>query len=314
MNEKISVIIPAFNEKENLQELHKELKDVLKKITAKLEIIFIDDGSTDGTVEILENTAAVDPNVKIIALARNYGQTAAIAAGLGRSTGDLIITMDADCQNDPNDIPLLLSEAARGFDVVSGWRKKRKDSFLFRRLPSVIANFIISLVTGVRLHDYGCTLKLYKKEFLKNFAIYGDMHRFLPAYCAWQGARITEVTVNHRPRIRGKSKYGIKRTFNVIMDLLVLKFLLSYLTKPIYVFGMISLISFLTGTAVNAFVIVRKIYYGGVWLSPLFFVGFSLWSLSIICILLGIVIEVLVRLYFESKGVSGVKESRLINL
>ncbi|MFN3966686.1 MAG: hypothetical protein ACK4JE_03190 [Endomicrobiia bacterium] len=192
--------------------------------------------------------------------------------------------------------------------------KKPQRSFFTRKLPSYIANAIISKLTGVKLHDYGCTLKAYKSDIIKRFAIYGEMHRFLPAYCSWQGAKITEVVVNHRPRLYGKSKYGITRTLKVILDLIVVKFLLSYLTKPIYVFGGIGILMFLLGTAVNTFVFIRKVFLKGQWLSPLFFIGFLLWSLSVICILLGFVMEVLVRLYIESKEKLPFRISRKVNL
>jgi len=314
MQKKLSIVIPVFNEEENVKKLYSELKEVLDRIDYISEIIFVDDGSTDKTPEILEELSRTDKRIKLIFFSRNYGQTPAISAGIEHSSGDIIITIDADLQNDPSDIPVLLKEIESGYDVVSGWRKNRKDPFFTRRLPSYIANAMISKLTGVKLHDYGCTLKAYRAEIIKKFAIYGEMHRFLPAYCSWQGGKITEVVVNHRPRLYGKSKYGINRTFKVILDLIVVKFLLSYLTKPIYIFGGIGIFMFISGTVVNIFVFIRKIFLKGQWLSPLFFIGFLLWTLSIICILLGFVMEVLVRLYIESKEKLPFRISRKVNL
>ncbi|RTZ61357.1 MAG: glycosyltransferase, partial [Gammaproteobacteria bacterium] len=233
----ISVVIPVYNEEENLKPLYGELKEVLKSLPYEYEIIFVDDGSTDGSYEILKKLALEDKKVKVIRFRRNYGQTAAMYAGFQYAQGDVIITMDGDLQNDPHDIPKLLEKINEGYDIVSGWRKNRKDPFLTRILPSKIANWIISKVTGVHLHDYGCTLKAYRKEVAKNFRLYGDMHRFLPAVAKSFGAKITEIVVNHRPRIHGRSKYGIGRTVRVILDIFLVKFLNDYLNKPMYVFG-----------------------------------------------------------------------------
>lgn len=259
MGKKLSIVIPVFNEEENVKKLYSELKEVLDKIDYTSEIIFVDDGSTDSTRNLLEEISKNDNRIKLLFFSRNYGQTPAISAGIEHSSGDIVITIDADLQNDPADIPVLLKKIEEGYDVVSGWRKNRKDPFFTRKLPSYIANTIISKLTGVKLHDYGCTLKAYKSDIIKKFAIYGEMHRFLPAYCSWQGGKITEVVVNHRPRLYGKSKYGINRTLKVILDLIVVKFLLSYLTKPIYVFGGIGILMFILGTAINIFVFIRKI-------------------------------------------------------
>ena len=300
---KLSIIIPVYNEQDNLKPLLDELNTVRKIINADTEVIFVDDGSTDSTNSILKEFAANNKSIKLIAFNRNYGQTQAIAAGIANSKGDTIILMDSDLQNDPKDIPALLAQL-NNYDVASGWRKNRKDKFFTRILPSNTANFLISFFTGVKLHDYGCTLKAYKKEFLSSISIHGEMHRFLPAYCAWQGAKICEVIVNHRARKSGKSKYGLNRIFKVILDLLVVKFLLSYLTKPIYVFGGTAIISFILGAMVYLFVIIRKLFYSGEWLSPLFFVGLILWFLSILCLLMGLLAEVMVRMYFESRGYS----------
>lgn len=295
---KISVIIPVFNEEKNIPQLYSEL---CAAGLGDREVIFVDDGSTDGSLAALKEIAKKDKTVSVVALNKNYGQTIALAAGIKHSTGSVIVTMDADLQNDPADIPKLTALIGDEHDVVSGWRKDRKDPLFSKKIPSRIANSLISLITGVRLHDFGCTLKAYKREYVDHLSIHGEMHRFLPAYCAWQGAKVTELAVNHRPRIHGVSKYGINRTFKVVLDLMVVKFVLSYLSKPIYVFGGIGLLSFIAGTGVNSFVVVRRIYEQGEWLSPLFFVGILLWSVSVICFLLGILAEIVVRLYYETR-------------
>lgn len=309
----ISIIIPVYNEEQNLETLFSELNEVRRTLNADTELIFVDDGSTDNSVKIIKTFVSNNKSIKLICFNRNYGQTQAIAAGIKHSKGDIVILLDSDLQNDPRDIPKLINNLDK-YDVVSGWRKNRKDKYFTRILPSSIANFLISYFTGVKLHDYGCTLKAYKKEYFGNMSIYGEMHRFLPAYCSWQGAKITEVVVNHRARKYGKSKYGLNRIYKVMLDLLVLKFLLSYLTKPIYVFGGAALVSFLTGTVVYAFVIIRKLFYNGAWLSPLFFMGFLLWFLSLLCLFLGLLAEVLVRMYFESRGYDVYKIKEQVNL
>jgi len=216
---KVSVVIPAYNEEENLPVLYERLRTVLEKLEGDYEIIFVDDGSTDGSFDVLRDLARRDERVKVIRFRRNYGQTAAMYAGFEHATGEVIVTMDADLQNDPEDIPRLLKKLEEGYDIVSGWRKDRKDPFLSRRLPSKIANWIISKVTGVELHDYGCTLKAYRSEIAKRYRLYGDMHRFLPALARRFGAKITEIPVRHHPRLYGRSKYGIGRTVRVILDI-----------------------------------------------------------------------------------------------
>ena len=233
----ISVIIPVFNEEGNVLPLHEKLVSVLKKLDRDYEIIFVDDGSTDNTLNQLRLLCKEDSSTKVISFLRNYGQTAALSAGIDFSKGKIIIPMDGDLQNDPEDILPLLRKIEEGYDVVSGWRKDRKDRFLTRRFPSIVANRIISLIGGVHLHDYGCTLKAYKRDILRNIRLYGEMHRFIPIYAKWVGARVTEIGVHHHPRRSGASKYGIVRIFKVVLDLMVVKFLLSYSQKPIYVFG-----------------------------------------------------------------------------
>jgi glycosyltransferase involved in cell wall biosynthesis len=291
----VSIIVPVFNEEKNLKQLYEEIVS----ISMDFEVVFVNDGSTDASDKILIDLSG-NKNVKIITLNKNYGQTAAISAGIKNSKGGIVVIIDADLQNDPGDIPKLLEQIDKGNDVVSGWRYKRKDSYL-RILPSKIANFIIAFVTHINLHDFGCTLKAYKREFIENLTMHGEMHRLLPAYCAWQGAKIYELKVNHRPRIHGVSKYGFGRTFKVILDLILAKYILSYMSKPIYVFGGISLVSFFLGLIIFSYVVYREVYMAGVWLSPLFFAGTIFWVLSIICLLMGILAEVMVMIYLAVK-------------
>src|SRR5688500_1655496 len=234
----ISVFLPVLNEEPNLRPLHLKLDESLATLGRTAEIIYVDDGSTDGSLEVLRELAARDPRVRVIALRRNYGQTAAMAAGIDAARGHVLIPMDADLQNDPVDISRLLDKLDEGFDVVSGWRKERQDKMVSRKIPSMIANRIMSFIGGVRLHDYGCSLKAYRREFLKEVRLYGEMHRFIPIYASWVGARVTEIPVRHHARTMGQSKYGLSRTFKVMLDLMTIKFMASYHTKPIYVFGM----------------------------------------------------------------------------
>jgi glycosyltransferase involved in cell wall biosynthesis len=238
----ISVVIPIFNEEESVNPLCERLHAALSRLGRSYEIILVDDGSSDRTWELLAANAKKIPHLRAIRFRRNFGQTAAMSAGFHAARGDVIVTLDADLQNDPADIPKLLERIDAGYDVVSGWRKDRKDAFLNRRLPSIIANFLISSMTGVALHDYGCTLKAYRRDVIKNVHLYGEMHRFIPALASWVGGRIDEVVVTHHPRRFGKSKYGISRTFRVVLDLMTVKFLLQYSTRPIQVFGRIGLV------------------------------------------------------------------------
>jgi glycosyltransferase involved in cell wall biosynthesis len=298
----VSVVIPVYNEEENIPLLYKELKEVLEKLPYDYEIIFVDDGSTDRTYEILKRLAQEDKRVKVIRFRRNYGQTAAMYAGFQYAQGDVIITMDGDLQNDPRDIPKLLEKIKEGYDIVSGWRKNRKDPFLSRILPSKIANWIISKVTGVHLHDYGCTLKAYRKEVAKNFRLYGDMHRFLPAVAKSFGAKITEIVVNHRPRLHGKSKYGIGRTIRVILDILLVKFLNDYLNRPMYVFGATGLFLLGLGFLILLYLAVEKIFFGqSIGNRPLLILGVLLFLSGLQLLSTGIIAEVVIRTYYESK-------------
>jgi glycosyltransferase involved in cell wall biosynthesis len=298
----LSIVIPVYNEEENIPKLYEELKEVLEKLGKEYEIIFVDDGSTDRTYQILQELARKDPHVKVIRFRRNYGQTAAMYAGFQYAQGDVIITMDGDLQNDPKDIPKLLEKIEEGYDIVSGWRKNRKDHFLTRILPSKIANWLISKVTGVHLHDYGCTLKAYRKEVAKNYRLYGDMHRFLPAVAKSFGAKITEIVVNHRPRIYGKSKYGIGRTIRVMLDILLVKFLNDYMNKPLYVFGGLGLFMTFLGFLILAYLAVEKIFFGAsIGGRPLLILGVLLFLSGLQLISTGIIAELIIRTYYESK-------------
>lgn len=299
----LSILIPVYNEEENIVPLVERLTQVLKKTEKIYEILFIDDGSTDGTLDVLLNITKKNPNIKVISFSRNFGQTAALSAGIDSSKGDIIIPMDGDLQNAPEDIPLLLQKIEEGYDVVSGWRKDRRDPFLSRRLPSMIANKIISFIGGVHLHDYGCTLKAYRREILKNIRLYGEMHRFIPIYAQWVGARVSEIPVHHFRRRSGVSKYGMKRIVKVILDLMVVKFLLSYSQKPIYVFGGMGLLMILGAFISGGYAVYLKLYKGTSFiLTPLPLLCVLLLMLGFISILMGFLAEILTRTYYESQG------------
>lgn len=308
----ISVVIPAYNEKDSIPILYEKLTKVLED---DYEIIFVDDGSDDGTFEVLQKIADKDSRVKVIRFRRNYGQTAAMYAGFQHAKGEIIITMDADLQNDPEDIPALIRKLEEGYDLVSGWRKDRKDPFFSRRLPSMIANWIISKVTGVELHDYGCTLKAYRAEILKELELYGDMHRFLPALTKRHGAKITEVVVRHHPRLYGKSKYGLGRTIRVILDILLVKFLNEYINKPMYVFGSVGFLLLFTGSLVLAYLILIKLFFGeDIGRRPLLVLSVLSILAGIQLISTGIIAELLVRIYYRSKEDKPYIIDRKINL
>ena len=303
LNETLSILIPVYNEEGNLSLLFDKLMTALKKAGRPYEVIFVDDGSSDGTLEVLLDLKGKNPNVKIISLSRNFGQTAALSAGIDSSKGDIIIPMDGDLQNDPEDILLLLEKIEEGYDVVSGWRKDRKDPFLTRRIPSIIANKMISWIGGVHLHDYGCTLKAYRRDILKNIRLYGEMHRFIPIYAQWIGARVSELPVRHFPRGSGLSKYGISRVFKVILDLMVVKFLLSYSQKPIYVFGGLGLLMILGAFLAGLYAIFLKFFKGTPFiLTPLPLLCVLLLLLGFLSILMGFLAEILTRTYYESQG------------
>jgi glycosyltransferase involved in cell wall biosynthesis len=313
---RVSVVVPVYNEGDNLQSLLSALSYAIRDLENQWEVIFVDDGSTDGSLSVLEGLASQDrEHIRVVVLRRNFGQTAAIAAGIDHAHGDVIVLMDADLQNDPADIPMMLEKIAEGYDVVSGWRKYRQDPFITRTLPSRIANWLISLVTGVRLHDYGCTLKAYRREVLQGFRLYGEMHRFLPAYAASVGARITEVVVNHRPRRFGKTKYGLERTLKVILDLFTVKYLLSFFHKPIYLFGGAGIVLILPGFALLLFLFVRRIWlHIGVLTSPLFSVSLLLVILGFQSLLMGLIAELLVRTYYEAQDKPTYSVKKTLNL
>lgn len=310
---RVSVIIPVFNEVDNLRLLHETLADALRKLN--YELVFVDDGSTDGSVALLETLAAEEPaHTRIVELRRNFGQTAAIAAGIDHASGDVLVMIDADLQNDPADIPVLLDKIEEGYDVVSGWRVDRKDTFLTRTLPSRAANWLISRVTGVPLHDYGCTLKAYRREVLGDFRLYGEMHRFIPAYAGGVGARITEVPVRHHPRRHGKPKYGLERTIKVMLDLFTVKFLMSYANKPIYLFGGAGLLLIVPSLLTLAFLLVRRfLLQVSVMGSPLFQTSTMFLILGFQSILMGLIAELLARTYHESQAKPTYTVRRVVN-
>jgi len=299
----LSVVIPVYNEEDNIKLLYEELKEVLNSLKEQHEIVFIDDGSRDSTLQFLKQIQEEDPNLIVVSFRRNFGQTAAMSAGFDYARGDVIVTMDGDLQNDPHDIPKLLEKIDEGFDVVTGWRHDRKDAFLNRKLPSMIANKIISLTTGIKLHDYGCTLKAFKKYVIKGINLYGEMHRFIPAIASGLGISFTEITVNHRPRRFGTSKYGISRTIRVVLDLITVKFLLSFSTKPIQVFGLMGLISGGLGVLIALIMTIQRQFFD-VPLSdrPLLFLAVLLIFIGIQFISLGLIAELQARTYHESQN------------
>jgi glycosyltransferase involved in cell wall biosynthesis len=299
----LSVVIPIRDEAESLEDLHRELSATLSAWARSYEIIFVDDGSTDRSFEILSRLQAADPQVRVIRFRRNFGQTAAFAAGFEYARGRFIVTSDGDLQNDPRDIPAMVEELERGADVVCGWRKDRKDAFLSRRLPSMTANALISMVTGVRLHDYGCSLKAFNADIVKGMRLYGEMHRFLPAMASEHTSRITERIVNHRPRKYGRSKYGIGRTIRVVLDLLTVKFLVSYATRPLHVFGMLGGAMALLGLLISGWLAYWRLF-GGMSLAnrPLLLLGMVLIFTGVQLVTAGLLAEMLARTYHESQN------------
>jgi len=301
----ISIVVPVFNEKENIYPLYTKLRQVLESLKKSYEIILIDDGSTDGTGNILRQISQKDKLVKIIIFRKNFGQTAAISAGFDYAKGDIIVTLDADLQNEPEDIPLLLEKMKDGFDVVSGWRAKRKDPFLTRKLPSHISNWLTSFFTGVKLHDYGCTLKAYKREITRDIKLYGEMHRFIPALASWVGASIGEIKVRHYPRRYGKSKYGSSRLFRGFLDLLTVKFLLSFSTRPIQIFGKFGLISIAGGFICGIILILMKVFHGvDMTGNPFLYLSILFFLIGGQFISMGLLGEIISRTYHESQNKS----------
>jgi len=299
----LSVVIPLFNEEESLQALYDELSAELKALGRHYEMVMVDDGSTDQTWALLEKLAEKDERIVAIRFRRNFGQTAAMSAGIENAKGAIIVPMDGDLQNDPADIKHLLAKMAEGYECVSGWRTQRQDKALSRVLPSVVANWLISRISGVVLHDYGCSLKAYRRDVIEGVRLYGEMHRFVPIYAAWQGARVAELPVHHRPRRFGVSKYGINRVLKVVLDLMVVKFLFNYLTKPIYVFG-----GFGLAAIAGAFVaLAGAVYFKLAGLkdfvsTPLPLLASMLFLVGFLSLLMGLLAEVVVRTYYESQN------------
>jgi dolichol-phosphate mannosyltransferase len=311
----VSIIVPAKNEERSLPELIARLFDVLWLRREPFEVIVVNDGSTDGSLAVLRRLAEAHPELRIIDLARNYGQTAAMMAGLDHARGEVIVPIDADLQNDPADIPRLLDKLNEGYDVVSGWRKVRKDAALSRNLPSAIANKVISWLSGVRLHDYGCSLKAYRRSVIGPVRLYGEMHRFVPIYAAWYGARITEIPVNHSPRLHGASNYGLERVIKVILDLMVVRFLDRWLGKPIYIFGGFGLLWFAVAMLSGSYMLYLKFFHNeSMILTPLPVLAAMSFMMGVMSILVGLVAEIVVRTYFESQGKSIYHARELINL
>ena len=299
----ISVFLPVFNEEPNLQPLHAKLTDALDQIGCSAEVVYVDDGSTDGSLGVLRQIAAADRRVRVVALRRNYGQTAAMAAGIDAARGRVLIPMDADLQNDPADIVRLLDKLNEGYDVVSGWRKNRQDKLVTRKIPSMIANRLISWIGGVPLHDYGCSLKAYRRESLQDVRLYGEMHRFIPIYASWAGARVSEIPVEHHPRTMGKSKYGLSRTLKVVFDLMTIKFMASYHTKPIYVFGSFGMLAFAISFLAGLYAVFLKLFHKADFVqTPLPILTIVMFAVGIQFLLMGLLAEMLVRTYHESQA------------
>jgi len=301
----VSIFLPVYNEEPNLMPLHAKLDEALKTLDRSAEIVYVDDGSTDGSLNILREIAEVDPRVRVVALRRNYGQTAAMAAGIDAASGKVLIPMDADLQNDPVDIQRLLQKLDEGYDVVSGWRKNRQDKMFTRKIPSMLANRLISWIGGVPLHDYGCSLKAYRRESLQDVRLYGEMHRFIPIYASWAGASVTEIPVKHHARTMGKSKYGLSRTLKVVFDLMTIKFMASYQTKPIYVFGMFGMFAFAISLLAGLYAVFLKIIHKADFVqTPLPILAVVMFAVGVQFLLMGLLAEMLVRTYHESQAKS----------
>lgn len=309
----LSVVIPCFNEEESIGRAIAEVLDVLDREGISGEVIAVDDGSTDRSFAVMADWAERSGRVQVVRLRRNFGQTAAMVAGIDRARGEVVVPMDADLQNDPQDIPRLLARLAEGWDVVSGWRRQRRDRALSRRLPSWLANRLISRISGVRLHDFGCTLKAYRRSLVQEVRLYGEMHRFIPIHVAWAGGRVTELEVNHRPRRSGRSKYGLLRTPKVIVDLITLKFLSDYSTRPAHLFGLLGLTFCLGGIVSGSVALLQKFLYG-IWAhkNPLVLLGVFLFTVGIQLVLIGLLAELMMRTYHEAqdKPIYLVRETR----
>ena len=303
MSVELSIVVPIYNEEENVAALFESIREALDPASLEYELIFVDDGSSDASFRLLKGIAAEDQRVKLLRFRRNFGQTAAMAAGFDAAAGSVIIPMDGDLQNDPADIPRLLAKLNEGYDVVSGWRKDRKDTFVTRKIPSMLANALISSMTGVHLHDYGCTLKAYRREVLDGINLYGEMHRFVPALASQFGAKVAELPVNHRPRLYGTSKYGISRTLRVVLDLMTVKFLLTYSTKPIQLFGKWGVYTLLAGFLSGGMTLYMKIFENmSMNRNPLLILTAFLLFMGVQFIVMGLLGELNARTYFESQG------------
>lgn len=299
----LSIVVPVYNEEENISHLYERIRSALEQSALNYELILVDDGSSDRSFMLLKDVAAGDDRVRVIRFRRNFGQTAAMAAGFDAARGRVVVPMDGDLQNDPTDIPRLLAKIDEGYDVVSGWRKDRQDTFINRKLPSMIANGLISRFTGVHLHDYGCTLKAYRREVLEGINLYGEMHRFVPALASQVGARVTEMPVKHHPRLYGTSKYGISRTVRVVLDLMTVKFLLSYSTKPIQLFGKWGVYTILAGMFTGAVTVYMKLFeHMSMNRNPLWILTIFLLFMGVQFIVLGLLGELNARTYYEAQG------------
>lgn len=299
----LTVVVPIFNEEESIPSLYEHLTEALETLGCTYEIIAVDDGSRDRSFGLLSDLAARDPRLRVVRFRRNFGQTAAFSAGFDRALGEVTVTIDADLQNDPADIGKLLAKMKEGYDVVSGWRLNRQDPFINRRLPSMIANGLISRTTGVHLHDYGCSLKAYRTEVLRGIRLYGELHRFIPAIASWQGTAVAELPVNHSARQYGTSKYGISRTLRVVLDLLTVRFLLSYGTRPMQIFGLIGLISLVIGLLIGGYLTVIKLFEGvSIGDRPLLMLAVLLTVIGVQFITLGLIGELIIRVYYETQN------------
>jgi glycosyltransferase involved in cell wall biosynthesis len=299
----LSIVVPVYNEEENIASLYQQLTAVLEPLGRDYEIICVDDGSSDRSFAMLAELAERDPRIKVIQFRRNFGQTAGFSAGFDYAEGDVVMTIDADLQNDPASIPLLLDKMDEGYDLVSGWRANRQDPYLSRRLPSMIANWLIAKTTGVQVHDRGCSLRAHRREVVKQMRLYGELHRFIPDMASWVGVTMAEVPVNHRPRRFGKSKYGISRTFRVILDLITVRFLLSYSTRPIHIFGSLGLLSFLVGLGMGIYLSVLKLATGQeIGGRPLLMLSVLLMLVGVQMVAMGLLGELIVRAYHESQN------------
>lgn len=298
----LSIILPIKNEAENIKSLYEELKNVLNPLKIDYEIICVNDGSSDNSLKFLKELATQDLKVKIIDFKTNFGQTAAMSAGIKNAQGEIIMPMDSDLQNDPADIPNFITKINEGYDVVSGWRKNRKDKMLSRKIPSWIANWLLGIITKVKIHDYGCSIKAYRRDMIKEVNLYGEMHRFIPAYIYWQGGKVTEIVVNHRPRIHGKTNYNIYRTFRVILDLVVLRFLFKYINRPMHFFGGIGFASFFIGIIFGLTAVIFKVMHIRDFVAtplPIFSALFTIVGVQLIA--MGIIAEMLMRTYYETQ-------------